>query len=165
MKINYLTFVTFIFSFFFLTQIQAQESVNTAGGNASGSGGSSSYSIGQIVYSTQVGTNGSLAQGVQQPFEISVVTELDEATGISLIFSAYPNPTNNFLILKIDASTLFNNELFNYQLFDINGSLLETKKIESTETNINTINLVTSTYFVKIMRDNLEIKTFNIIKN
>jgi len=167
MKINYLTFVTFIFSVFFLTQIQAQaqESVNTAGGNASGSGGSSSYSIGQIVYSTQVGTNGSLAQGVQQPLEISVIIALDETSGINLVASAYPNPTYDFLTLKIDDFASLTYKAMTYQLFDMNGALLETKKIESTETRINTNNLVSSTYFIKIISDNIEIKIFKIIKN
>ncbi len=56
-----------------LTGLQAQTSVNATGGNASGSGGSASYSVGQVVYTTHTGTNGSVAQGVQQPFEISVV--------------------------------------------------------------------------------------------
>lgn len=53
-----------------LTGLQAQESVNATGGNASGSGGSASYSVGQVVYTTNTGTNGTVAQGVQQPFEI-----------------------------------------------------------------------------------------------
>ena len=35
---------------FGLTGLQAQESVNTTGGNASGSGGSVSYSVGQVTY-------------------------------------------------------------------------------------------------------------------
>jgi len=34
-----------------LTGLQAQESVNATGGNASGSGGSVSYSVGQVVTS------------------------------------------------------------------------------------------------------------------
>ncbi|MFT6841979.1 MAG: hypothetical protein ACJASR_000743 [Psychroserpens sp.] len=48
--------------------LKAQESINSAGGNAIGNGGSSSYSIGQVFYITNVGTNGSVAQGVQQNF-------------------------------------------------------------------------------------------------
>ena len=66
-----------------LTGLQAQESVNATGGNASGSGGSASYSVGQVVYTNNTGTSGSVAQGVQQPFEISVVTGIEEAKGIN----------------------------------------------------------------------------------
>jgi len=54
-----------------LTGLQAQESVNAAGGNASGSGGTVSYTVGQVVYTTKTGTNGSVAEGVQQAYEIS----------------------------------------------------------------------------------------------
>ena len=63
-----------------LTGLQAQESINTTGGNATGDGGSASYSIGQMVYTTTTGDDGSVAQGVQQAFEIYVlgVEDLEE---------------------------------------------------------------------------------------
>ena len=47
-------------------EIHSQESVAASGGDASGTGGSSSYSIGQVFYSNYTGLNGSEAQGVQQ---------------------------------------------------------------------------------------------------
>ena len=62
-----------------LTGLQAQTSVNATGTNASGSGGTVSYSVGQVVYTNNTGTNGSVAQGVQQAFEILVVTGLEQA--------------------------------------------------------------------------------------
>jgi len=66
-----------------LTGLQAQESVNATGGNALGNGGTASYSVGQMIYTTNTGTGGNtVAQGVQQPFEISVVTGIEEAQGI-----------------------------------------------------------------------------------
>lgn len=70
-----------------LAGLQAQTSVNVTGGNASGSGGSASYSVGQFVYQTHTGTSGSVSEGVQQPYEISVVTGLEEAKGINLSVS------------------------------------------------------------------------------
>jgi len=145
-----------------LTRLQAQESVNATGGNASGSGGSASYSVGQVVYTANTGTNGSVAQGVQQPYEISVVTGLEEAKGISLSVSAYPNPTADFLNLKIENYDTTN---LSYQLFDMNGKLLESKKIEGNQTSIAMGNLVPANYFVKVIQGNKEVKTFKIIKN
>ena len=56
--------------------LHAQESPTAAGGEATGTGGTSSYSVGQVVYTTATGTNGSLAQGVQQPYEISVTNSI-----------------------------------------------------------------------------------------
>ena len=63
--------------------LTAQEAITTSGGDASGSGGSVSYSVGQILYSTNTGANGSVAHGVQQPFEISVVIGIEEASSIN----------------------------------------------------------------------------------
>ena len=146
-----------------LTGLQAQTAVPATGGNASGSGGTVNYSVGQVVYTTNTGgSNGTVAQGVQQPFEISVVTGLDEAKGINLAVSAYPNPTTDFLNLKVEN---YNNTNLSYQLFDISGKLLEIKKITGNETSIVMSNLVLATYFVKVTEENKEIITFKIIKN
>ena len=147
-----------------LIGLQAQEVVPASGGEASGSGGSVSYSVGQVVYTTNTGTNGTVAQGIQQPYEISVVSGLKEAKGISLMISAYPNPATDFLLLKVDASTNLNIQSMSYQLFDINGKLLENKKIEGNETSIAMSNLLPSTYFVKVIQGKKEVKTFKIIK-
>ena len=146
-----------------LTGLQAQTAVPATGSNASGSGGTVSYSVGQVVCTTNTGgSNGSVAQGVQQPFEISVVTGLEEAKGINLSVSAYPNPTTDFLNLKVGN---YDNTNLSYQLFDISGKLLETKKLEGNQTNIVMSNLVPATYFVKVTDGNKEVKTFKIIKN
>ncbi len=151
--------LTFTFS---LSTVSAQESVNATGGNASGSGGSASYSIGQVVYTTNTGTSGSVAQGVQQPYEISVVTGLEEAKGINLSVSAYPNPTTDFLELKVESEKLKD---LSYQLYDMNGKLLQSEKITGNQTSIVMSNLVPATYFVKVIQGNKEVKTFKIIKN
>ena len=148
-----------------LTGLQAQESINTTGGNASGSGGSVSYSVGQIVYTTSTGTNGSVANGVQQPFEISVVTGLEEAKGIMLSLTAYPNPTTDYITLSIDASTKLSIQSMSYQLYDMQGKLIQNEKITGKQTNIVMSNLLPATYFVKVVQKNKELKTFKIIKN
>ena len=145
-----------------LTGLQAQESINVTGSNALGSGGSASYSVGQVVYTTNTGTNGSVAQGVQQAFEISVVTGLEEAKGINLSVTAYPNPTNDFLTLSIGEFDISN---LSYQLYDMNGKLLQKEKITGNQTSIVMSNLLPSTYFVKVIQGNKEVKTFKIIKN
>ena len=148
-----------------LTGLEAQEAIPAAGGNTSGSGGSVSYSVGQVVYTTSTGTNGSVAQGVQQPYEISVVTGIEEAIGINLMVSAYPNPTTDFLNLKVDASTTLSIQSMSYQLFDISGKLLENKKLTGNETQIDLNGFISSTYFVKVLENNQLIKNFKIVKN
>jgi hypothetical protein len=144
-----------------LKGVQAQTSEPATGGDASGSGGTVSYSIGQIFYTTNTGTNGSVLQGVQLAFEISEVSAIEEAKGINLMVAVYPNPTADYLTLEvkdIDLSSL------SYQLYDIKGSLLQNEKIMGNQTNISMCNLVSATYFVKIIKGNKEVKTFKIIK-
>ena len=159
---RYKRFFLVILLLFFvgLIQLLAQEAIPASGGEASGSGGSASYSVGQVVYTTSTGTNGSVAQGVQQPYEISVVSGL-EKFNINLNVSTYPNPTTDFLLLKVEYEDL---KKLSYQLYDTNGKLLESKKLIGDETNIDMSNLLAATYFLKVTQKNKELKTFKIIK-
>lgn len=151
-----------------LFALQAQEAVVASGGNASGSGGTVSYSVGQVVYTTPTGTGGTVAQGVQQPFEIWVVTGIDQAAAISLQCIAYPNPTTEFLTLDIAASTPLDLRVLSYQLFDIKGKLLENKKLEALQTRIDMSPYAPAAYLLKVTRSrqvsHQDIKTFTIIK-
>lgn len=144
------------------TTIIAQTTIPASGGNASGSGGTASYSVGQIVYIKNTGTNGSASQGVQQPYEISVVTGIEEAKDILLEFVVYPNPASDLVRLKISNFEIQN---LKYQLYDMNGNLMQQNYIFSDETNIPLQSFLPSIYFLKIIQDRKEIKTFKIIKN
>lgn len=148
--------------YFGLLELQAQQVGTASGGNASGSGGTVSYSVGQTVYFTYTGTDGSTAQGVQQPYEISVVTGMEETLGISLEIMVYPNPATEFITLKIENYEIRN---LNYQLYDMNARLLYDHKIVSNETSIVMQNLKPSIYLLKVTDRNKVIKTFKIIKN
>jgi len=145
-------------------QMYAQQATTASGGDASGSGGSVAYSVGQIVYTTNTGSNGSVAQGVQQPYEISITTGLLE-TDIKLNLSAYPNPTTNYLMLQIDASAALSNQSMSYQLYDISGKLLESNTVVANSTTIKMEQLATGNYFLKVTQNNTLVKTFKIIKN
>jgi hypothetical protein len=144
-----------------ILSLYAQESIPVSGGNAIGSGGSVSYSIGQIVYTTNTGINGSVAQGVQQPYEISVIG-IEETIGIILFYQVYPNPTTDFLTLKVENYDKWD---LLYRLFDNNGRLLESKRITSTETDLDMTNYVAGIYFLKVLNKHREVRTFKIIKN
>jgi hypothetical protein len=155
-----------ISSFFILSLcfigLQAQEAIPASGGSAIGDGGTVSYSVGQVFYTTISGASGSVAQGVQQPFEISVVTAIEEAIGINLSVSAYPNPAKDYLQLKVEN---YESESLFYQLYDLNGKLLIHKKVEDSNTSIPMNGFSFGTYFLKITDNKKEVKTFKIIKN
>jgi len=58
-----------------LTGLQEQQAILATGGNATGSGGTVSYTVGQAAYITQTGSGGTVTQGVQQPFEIWITVD------------------------------------------------------------------------------------------
>jgi len=141
--------------------LHAQEAVLATSGEASGSGGTVSYSVGQVVYTTNTGANGSVASGVQQPYEITIITGI-ELPEINLELSAFPNPTTDFLNLKIGN---YEHEKLSYQLYDMQGKLLEDKDIVESGTTIKMQSLPTSTYFLQVTDMQKLVKTFKIIKN
>jgi hypothetical protein len=149
---------------------QAQQAIVASGGTASGNGGTVNYSIGQVVYTTATGLNGSVAQGVQQTYEITAVTGIEEGKGIRLEVSAYPNPTTDLLTLDLGASTSLNDQPMSYKLYDMNGKIVETQKIVDENTTIVMSNLLPANYFLTVVKtmdgkSSQEVKTFKITKN
>jgi hypothetical protein len=146
----------------FWITLNGQETIPATGGNATGSGGSVSYTIGQITYQTLAGTTGTVAQGVQQPYEISDdVTAIDNTTNINIGCTVYPNPTRGSLRLVVESSDYEN---LRFRLFNINGVLLEDNKVEARETEIPLDDFSSSVYFLKVMNSNKELKVFKIVK-
>lgn len=140
---------------------RSQYVILPTGGNASSSTGSMSYSAGQVTYTTYTGTNGSAAQGVQQPYEISIVTAVEEAKNIDLKIIAYPNPTSDKLMLNIGDYKLGN---LTYQLYNLAGEQLKTGTIDVVETTISMYSYVTGIYILRILKEQKEIKRFKIVK-
>lgn len=147
--------------FGFGTSIQAQTSIPAAGGNATGTGGTVSYTIGQVAYTAISGPGTLIIQGVQLPYEISVLTTIEKASGIVIEISVYPNPANSHVTLKVDNYDTGN---LGYRLYDMNGVLLQGEKVEGNETRIQLGNILPGTYILKIADNNKEVKTFKIIK-
>lgn len=139
----------------------AQQALTTTGGNSSSSGGSISYSVGQMVYKTTSSSIGSISQGVQQPFEISTVLGI-ENNSIHMELIAHPNPTNDFLTLNIKNVELSS---LHFELYDINGKLIESRKILKSDEIIAMENLPNATYFLKVNNNKKELKIYKIIKN
>lgn len=143
-------------------KMQAQETTTVSGGNANGNDSSVSYTVGQVAYTVNSGTIGTVTQDVQQPYEISVVSGIEEAKGVNLMCSVHPNPDTDFLTLKVENCDIEN---LYYELYNVKGGILENKKIEANETIINMNGLVPSAYFLKGIQNNKEVKTFKIVKN
>ena len=146
---------------FLILETNAQETVSATGGNYSGTTGTVSFTVGQVAYSTNSGSNGKVLEGVQQPFEI-FVTSTNESIDGSIELCVSPNPITDFLKLKIQNLKVTN---LNYELYDLSGKLLIKAKITNDETSIDMKTFVTSSYLLKVMENYKEIKTFKILKN
>ena len=140
--------------------IISQEIISSTNGDSSGSGGSSSYTIGQVFFNTIESDYGSLVQGVQQPFEFQTLSTPALLT-VQLTAVTYPNPTTDFVLLKILDTALEN---LQYTLFDLNGKTIVSKKINSFSTKITMKNFAIGMYLLKLTKNNQPLKTFKIIK-
>jgi len=139
----------------------SQESATVSGGNATGAGGSSSYSIGQTTFTSQTSSGGLITLGVQQPYEI-VTLGNDDFAEINLVMSAYPNPATDLLNLVI-SDDKWNN--LSYQLFDLNGRIVSNlQQITASETSVSMQELQQGIYFLSVNSNNKTIKTLKIIK-
>jgi len=139
---------------------QAQESTNASGGDATGTGGTASYSVGQVVYTTNTGSTGSVAQGVQHAYEIFTVGIKE--TELEILLTVFPNPTTENLTLQISD---YSNEKLSYQLFDMQGKQLSNGQVTAQQTQINMNSLPTATYFVNVVnQENKQVQSFKIIK-
>ncbi|OFZ21296.1 MAG: hypothetical protein A3D92_14225 [Bacteroidetes bacterium RIFCSPHIGHO2_02_FULL_44_7] len=138
----------------------AQQNTVASGGDASGSGGSVSYSIGQIDYITESGSGGSATQGVQQPYEIFVGFE--ELT-VDLQANLFPNPAALSVQLQFGNWTDFESPRF--EMTDDRGRLLFSGEIVSAETSISLAELPNAPYFVRLIANETLVKNFKLVKN
>jgi len=151
----------FLIGICWCTFSNAQQAVSTAGGEATGAGGTVSYTIGQVACTTNTESEGTVTQGVQQPYEIFDIGNAVDDYGISLELSVYPNPASDYLMLKVKNYTSGN---LTYQLYDANGKLLENKEVVDAETTIQMNELSPAIYYLKVNDNDTEVKTFKIVK-
>lgn len=144
------------------TVVFAQDAALSAGGEASGSSGNVSYSVGQVLFTTDVGADGSVVKGVQQVYEISEITGIDQLKDISLHSKVYPNPVSDYLTLSINDLPA---QALEYKLYRFDGLLIETGRISTLETEIQVHDLIQGAYFLRILDNENVVKAFKIIKH
>ena len=134
----------------------AQESVLATGNDASGSGGSVSYSVGQVGYETS-GTDYTVAAGVQQPYEISQLSGIEEQALFNV--KVYPNPTTDQVEVWMDNTAL----KATYQLYNNAGQLMETGDVIN-HVSLSMKDKPNAVYQLTITSEQSQ-QTFRIIKN
>ena len=159
MKISFSSLITLVFLIFQFSVI-GQENIVVTGNDIQNSNGSVSYSLGQISYHSINTVNGSVGEGVQQPFEILLVSVEEVENNVTINVDLYPNPVSNYIILNTEQY-----EGLQFQLFSVNGKKLNSGTLMNKETKINMKELAKSTYFLKIQLNNQSFQTYKIIKN
>jgi hypothetical protein len=143
------------------TEVRGQQTLTPAGGEANGTGGTVSFTTGQIRNVTLESSAGIVSEGVQQPYEILEVTGTGISDGISLDAELYPNPAGDYIVLKVDHPS---SEGLSYQLVNMSGQVLEKGNLTQHETRIDMTRRGAATYLLQIFYQSNEAKAFKIIK-
>ena len=109
------------------------------------------YTIGEVIVPTF--TNGNtLTQGFNQPAKITI-DAIDNIEPTRFTLNAFPNPTTDVLNIAIKKSNI--NDIFDFQIFDINGKYINLP-IETANENtvINTSSLPAGQYIVRVINKN-----------
>lgn len=154
------TVLSTLLSLLFSVPTFGQKGNVSTGGVATGIGGTACYSIGQTDYITATASTATITQGLQQPYEIQIMTGI-ESTEISLTTSIYPNPTSGLVFLKVEKSSI---QFMSYTLTDLQGKILSQQKLADEKTNIVMTDLANGTYFITVTKNDKSLKSFKIIK-
>lgn len=139
--------------------VHAQVSITSSGGNAQGSGGSSSYSIGQTFVQSQSNGTASVLQGVQQAV---VLTNLGTSKLGNHIVIVYPNPTTDYLELQLSKAPKWR---YWFVLYDAHGKAVRKLSIDEVQTTLHLGDLPAANYTAFVYDEHQrELQTFKIIK-
>ena len=141
-----------------LSMAQAQSAVVPGGGLLSGSGGTVSFTIGQIAIPTISGSNGSISPGVQQPLLSEMVTALTPPNLASFDISIYPNPSYDVVHVKLGQE-----DSVPFQLMDLRGKTIYQGTLGLQEQRLNLQQLPPASYFLKVQVQGI-IKSYIVIK-
>lgn len=137
---------------------KAQQGIVSAGETGSATGGRVSNSIGQVTFLNAAAHNGSINQGIQQPYIIQQVSIKEPHNSIGL--NVYPNPTTD--IIRIETTSDYTN--LSYQLTDATGRTLVRSKMQVPKDAVSMQAYATGIYFLNILHNNTLIQTFKITK-
>jgi hypothetical protein len=141
--------------------LYSQYVVSSAGASATSTTAQLSWTIGEPVIETYTGTGTVLTQGFHQ--SRLVVTAVDQISLPGISLSVYPNPVTDDLTLDIVGHRI---DKLGYQLFDISGRLLFSKKIEKEPETVSMSSFPVGTYLLKVTDNNAGlVQVFKIVKN
>jgi len=136
----------------------AQQSVNSGGGTATGSGGVVTFTTGQSSFTVADGTGGSSSAGVQQAYVITPTGTLN--TGLDIAVKVFPNPTAHLLQIETE-----NHKELRWQLLDVSGKQVQSGKIKNGKATLDMASYAPGNYRLTIWQKSNRLQTFSILKN
>lgn len=135
------------------------EVLSSSGGSGQTAQVSLAWTIGEPVTATVSNGTSTLTQGFQQPTLLIATAQNEHNDLLSLL--VYPNPTADFVTLKLDQS---NQTPFTYSVFDNAGKLVNQGKASAANPNISFQGLASGQYTICVLNSNLKQQSISIIK-
>jgi hypothetical protein len=145
-------FISFGFSSF------GQNALSAAGGHFKTSGGSTSFTVGQVAYVLKKGTGSYLNEGVQQVYT-KKTTPIEELVYLKEV-QLYPNPTQETFNLIISTKE---DVQVRYTIMDYLGKEIRNGNILSEKSEISLRDLPSGNYFISL-KSKKENRIFKIVK-
>ena len=132
--------------FFTLSSILAQSNIVTAGGDATSSTGSVSYSIGQIDFQYSSSADYSVSEGVQQTYSFDTALSIDDIQ-YDFQLSIWPNPSADEMNLEFTT----NYELpLSLTVTDVKGAVVASKSVTQGQYSFDVNTWAAGTYYVHL---------------
>lgn len=158
MKQPFFIMMTFLL---WTSSVFGQQAVLSSGTDVSGTGGTASFSVGQVLYTSNKGSVKSESFGVQQTYIDTILTNVNYSDNL-IKMKAYPNPTSDRLQLEF---LLDETKELSVEISDMSGKILLVQENLFRVNTLNTINYEPGTYILNVFRDEKLINTYRIIKN
>lgn len=143
----------------------AQQTIPISGGSVSGSSGTLSYSLGQMVMMSDVEpavtvnvVTASIIEGVQQPYTIDQIA-IPKVSPLQTEVVIFPNPTTKMVTVRIEDQ----NPNYQFFLYSNNGQQLMSGTLEQ-EKALDMGRYPAGSYFLTIQDENHSQNNYRIIK-
>ena len=147
--------------FIFFTVSYSQQSIlATSGDYFKNETSSISFTIGDLVVDSYLGTSFSITQGFQQSEK--TITGIENISKYGLNINIYPNPTTDFVNINIDGDNLENISCI---LYDIKGQNLVQKPVNKGQLKLDLLQYSPSIYLLKIVKGTTTLHTFKFMKH
>ncbi len=149
---------TFVFFVLFFVSSYGQYSISTTGGHIKSTGGSTSFTVGQVVYVLKKGTGPYLNEGVQQVYT-KKSTPIEELVYLKEVL-LFPNPTQETFTLIMSTKE---DVLVRYTIMDYLGKEIRNGDIITEKSEISMVDLPSGNYFISL-KSKKEHRIFKIVK-